>query len=267
MSHQYVEVPTTILRTTLATLVHACVTSHIYIIVTHCNLIITSITFSEFRKTSLRVKDIQKSDPITLFLLNEHWIPVRHRIHFKILLTTYIYRAPPWSRGSVLNYRSLPPEFESRRGHIWRLFHLWLRFITFGGCSAHLAYHVHKSGRKTSINQSINLTTYKSINCIASEYLCELVSIRKSSREIRSSSQILLQMSISRLKCYDDCTFYIVWCTFDNINSVQGFKNGVAWELYIAEILIMSDLFFNTYGSCYIVEIFLTTYINRSLAI
>ena len=41
--------------------------------------------------------------------------------------------------------------FESRRGHIWRLFHLWLRFITVGGRSAHLAYHVHKSGRKTSI--------------------------------------------------------------------------------------------------------------------
>ena len=31
------------------------------------------------------------------------------------------------------------------------LFHLWRRFITFGGRSAHLAYHVHKSGRKTSI--------------------------------------------------------------------------------------------------------------------
>jgi len=53
--------------------------------------------------------------------------------------------------GSALDYRSLPPEFESRRGHIWRLFHLWLRFITFGGGSAHLAYHVHKSGRKTAI--------------------------------------------------------------------------------------------------------------------
>jgi len=26
----------------------------------------------------------------------------------------------------------------------------WLRFITFGGHSAHLSYHVHKSGHKTS---------------------------------------------------------------------------------------------------------------------
>ena len=61
------------------------------------------------------------------------------------------YRAPPWSSGSVLDHRSLPPVFASRRGHIWRLFHLWLRLITFVGRAAHLAYHVHKSGRKTSI--------------------------------------------------------------------------------------------------------------------
>ena len=58
---------------------------------------------------------------------------------------------PPWSSGSVSDHRSLPPVFESRRGHIWRLLHLWLRFITFGGRSAHLAYHVRKSGRKKSI--------------------------------------------------------------------------------------------------------------------
>jgi len=31
--------------------------------------------------------------------------------------------------GSALDYRSLPPEFESRRRHIWRVFHLRLRFI------------------------------------------------------------------------------------------------------------------------------------------
>ena len=43
---------------------------------------------------------------------------------------------------------SLPPLFESRRGHIWRAFHLWLRFITFESRSAHLAYQVDKSGRK-----------------------------------------------------------------------------------------------------------------------
>jgi len=52
--------------------------------------------------------------------------------------------------GSALDHRSLPPEFESWCRHIWRGFHHWLRFITLAGRSAHLAYHVHKSGRKTS---------------------------------------------------------------------------------------------------------------------
>jgi len=54
-------------------------------------------------------------------------------------------------KGSVLDHRSLPPVFESRRGHIWRLFHLLHHLITFGGHSAHLAYHVHNSSCKTSI--------------------------------------------------------------------------------------------------------------------
>ena len=59
--------------------------------------------------------------------------------------------------GGALDHRSLPPEFESRRGHIWRVFHPWLSFIILGGRSAHLAYHVNKSVRKTSI---ITLSNY-----------------------------------------------------------------------------------------------------------
>ena len=47
----------------------------------------------------------------------------------------------------------------------------------------------------------------KSINDMAPEYLCELVSIRKSSRKLRSSSRILLQVPRSRLKSYGDCAF------------------------------------------------------------
>jgi len=62
---------------------------------------------------------------------------------------TVVEGVPPWSIGSVLDHRSLPPMFKSRHGQIWRLFHPWLRFITFGGRSAYLAYHMHKSGRKT----------------------------------------------------------------------------------------------------------------------
>ena len=51
------------------------------------------------------------------------------------------------------------------------------------------------------------LIAYKFINDMAPGYLCELVSIRKSSRKIRSSSQILLQVPVSRLKSYSDCAF------------------------------------------------------------
>ena len=53
--------------------------------------------------------------------------------------------------GSALDHISLPPEFEPRLGHNWRMFHLWLRFITFEDRFAHLAYLVHKCGRETSI--------------------------------------------------------------------------------------------------------------------
>jgi len=78
-----------------------------------------------------------------------HSVCVHHKYLYQYLC--YELGAPPWSSGSMLDHRSLPPMFEYRRGHIWRLFRLWLRLITFGGRSAHLAYLVHKSGRKTSI--------------------------------------------------------------------------------------------------------------------
>ena len=60
-------------------------------------------------------------------------------------------RASPWPSGSALDHRSLPPVFEYRCGHIWRLFLLSFSCSTFGGRSAHLVYHVQKRGRKTSI--------------------------------------------------------------------------------------------------------------------
>jgi len=50
--------------------------------------------------------------------------------------------------GSALYYRSLPPQFESWSGHIWRVFHLSVPFINLGGHSAHLAYFAHKGDRK-----------------------------------------------------------------------------------------------------------------------
>ena len=41
------------------------------------------------------------------------------------------------------------------------------------------------------------------------KYLCELVSIRKYSRKLRSSSQIVLLMTESGLKSYGDCAFSV----------------------------------------------------------
>jgi len=52
---------------------------------------------------------------------------------------------------------------------------------------------------------------------MAPEYLCELVSIRKSSRKLRSSSQILLQVPVSRLKSYGDCAFSVASPTLRNV--------------------------------------------------
>ena len=83
--------------------------------------------------------------------------------HYYLNIYLFMLRAPPWSSGSVLDHRSLPPVFESRRGHIWRLFRLSLSLIAFGSRSAHLAYRVHKSGRKTSIIISQSLLVYFSI--------------------------------------------------------------------------------------------------------
>jgi len=73
-----------------------------------------------------------------------------HDISFKIGLISLCGLV-----GSALDNRSRSPEFESRRGHTWRVFHLWLRFIIFGGRLPHLAYRLRKTGYKLLIiNQS-----------------------------------------------------------------------------------------------------------------
>ena len=78
------------------------------------------------------------------------------------MLFNSLFSSKPWSSGSVLDHISLPPVFESRRGHIWRLFRLSLRLITVGSRSAHLAYRVHKSGRKTSSLSKLFYVSYYS---------------------------------------------------------------------------------------------------------
>ena len=77
---------------------------------------------------------------------------------------THTHTAPAWSSGSALDHRSLAPVFESRRGHIWRVFHLRLLFITFGGRSAHLAYHAHKSLWFRLVNKHLHQPRYRPLH-------------------------------------------------------------------------------------------------------
>ena len=72
-------------------------------------------------------------------------------ICFGKAVSVHIRGCPHGLTDSMLDHRSVAPEFESHRGHIWRVFHLCHCFIIFGGHSAHLAYHVNKSSLKMSI--------------------------------------------------------------------------------------------------------------------
>jgi len=51
---------------------------------------------------------------------------------------------------SIVDHRFQPPEFKSRFGHVWWVFHLLLPLLTLGGRSVHFAYCMHKSGCNTS---------------------------------------------------------------------------------------------------------------------
>jgi len=81
------------------------------------------------------------------------------------------------------------------------------------------------------IHFKILLITYKSINDMAPEYLCELVSIGKSSRKLRSSSQILFQVPVSRLKSYGDCAFSVAVPTLWNMLPA-GIRNASSFEIF-----------------------------------
>ena len=52
--------------------------------------------------------------------------------------------------SSTVGHRSIAPGFKPRLGYVRRVFYLSLHLITFGGCSAHLTYIVHKSSCKTA---------------------------------------------------------------------------------------------------------------------
>ena len=65
------------------------------------------------------------------------------------------------------------------------------------------------------------------------DYLCELVSIRKSSQKFKSSSQIIFQVPESRPKSYGYCAFSVAASTLwnrlpgdiRNASSLECFKN------------------------------------------
>jgi len=60
---------------------------------------------------------------------------------------------------------------------------------------------------------------------MALEYLCELVSIRKSSPKLRSSGQIILQVPVSGLKSYGDCAFSVAVPTLLLEKQVSSLEN------------------------------------------
>ena len=106
-------------------------------------------------------------------------------------------------------------------------------------------------GLPFSIHFKMLLITYKSIGDKAPEYLGELVSIRKSSRKFRSSSQILLQVPVSRLKSYSDFAFSLaaptLWnrlpADIRNTSSLENFKsllNSHLFKVAFTELLTSS---------------------------
>ena len=81
---------------------------------------------------------------------------------------------------------------------------------------------------------------------MAPEYMCEQVSIRKPSRKLKSSSQILLQVPVSRVKLSGDCAFgvvaYTLWnklpANITNASSLENFKSLLKTHLFKAAVTV-----------------------------
>ena len=107
------------------------------------------------------------------------------------------------------------------------------RIVTNMIISLPILQKLHCLPVRQRIHFKMLLLTYKSINDMAPEYLCELVSIRKSPRKLRSSSRILLQVPMSQLKSYGDCAFSVaaptLWnklpADIRNASSLGNFKS------------------------------------------
>ena len=93
---------------------------------------------------------------------------------------------------------------------------------------------------KQRIHFKILVTTYKCITGKAPEYLCELLSIRRSSRVLRSSNQLLLQMPVSKLKSYGEGAFSVAGPTLWN-RLPEEVRNKPSLESF--KLLLKTHLF------------------------
>ena len=59
------------------------------------------------------------------------------------------------------------------------------------------------------IQFKVLLTTYKAVSGEEPAYMCDLMSLRRPSRALRSCSQLLLDLPVSRLKSYGNCAFCV----------------------------------------------------------
>ena len=80
------------------------------------------------------------------------------------------------------------------------------------------------------IHFKILLLNDKSINDMALEYLCEQVSLNKSSQKLMSFSQILLLVPVSPLKSYDNCAFSLAALTLLN-RLLADIRNSSSLEI------------------------------------
>jgi len=66
--------------------------------------------------------------------------------------------------GSAVGHIYIAPQFKSGPSYFRRVRHFSLRYITFGGCSAHLAYIIHKIGEPWGQNCPICLNNRSSVH-------------------------------------------------------------------------------------------------------
>ena len=70
-------------------------------------------------------------------------------------------------------------------------------------------YTLHWLPIRQRVQYKILLLTYKAIKGLAPAYICELISLKTSSRTLRSSDQLTLNTPVARLKSYGDSSFSV----------------------------------------------------------